>query len=129
MDVSGESIDTEGVSQQHLMTSITFRWVRDDNEDYWELEHVWDGVDIQHLADIGPPDQEWCQMNYNGERHVTFEMMENINIVLVQTILNWSCLDGNVGSQQIVWAGRFADSQQSSIFTNYSYFKGVSMHK
>jgi len=36
-------------------------------------------------------------------------MAEKINIILLQIIIDWGCLDGNVWSHQVVWSGSFAD--------------------
>ena len=74
------------------------------------MENVWDNVYIHQLEDIGKEaDYEWHPLNYHGEKDIQAAMSENMNIILQRTIIDWSGLDGNVWSPQIVWSGRFSD--------------------
>ena len=102
--------DNENVVQQHMISSVVFRWIETENGDEWKLENVWDNVYIHQLDDIGKEaDYEWHPLNYHGEKDIQAAMAENMNIILQRTIIDWSRLDGNVWSQQIVWSGSFTD--------------------
>lgn len=96
--------------QQHLIFSVAFRWIERDNGDEWELENISDNVSVRQLDDIGQkPNSEWHTVSYSGKRNIQAAMAENANIVLLRVIFDWSHLNGNVSSHQIVWSGNFAD--------------------
>jgi len=98
----------EGV--QHLFSSVVFRYC--SREDVWELLSIWDNVDISSLDDIALPEYyEWYPDDISAGVHdLRTDMVQNSNVVMLRTIMDWSRLDGRVGSMQIVWSGSFADS-------------------
>lgn len=109
-DFSQEECENQCAVQQHLISSVVFRWIELENGGEWELENIWDNVYARQLDDIGQkPTCEWHTVNYGGKRNIEAAMAENANIVLLRTIFDWSRPDGNVWSEQIVWSGSFAD--------------------
>ena len=102
-------VESEAV-QQHLISSVIFRLVTRSDEDYWELEDIWDSVNVSRLDDI--PRGENVEYHLNFENDIKSAMAENINIVLKRTIIDWSRQDGNVICAQIVWSGGFMECQR-----------------
>ena len=103
------SRENEGAVQQHMISSVTFRAIQRQSRRFWELENVWDNVNIRQLDDIGQkPNCEWLLPN-DSDDNIQAAMAENENVVLVRIIFDWSREDGNVFSKQVVWSGSFAD--------------------
>ena len=101
-------LNASDVQQQHLVSSVVFRRIETENRCVWELENVWDNVSVRRLDDIGQKAiYEWRPPNYSGQTNMEAAMAENMNIVLLRMIIDWSRPDGNVCSQQVVWSGTF----------------------
>jgi hypothetical protein len=103
----------EGV-QQHLISSVMFRYcTRGANRDEWVLQSIWDNVDIRNLDNIRSAEHyEWHPDIMNaGVDDLRTAMVENIHVVMLRTIMDWSRQDGRVGSLQIAWSGSFSDAR------------------
>ena len=102
-------VDRDGV-QEHLISSVIFRRVRRPHGDIWELEKIWDSVNVSHLDGI------WRAKNFeylvNYHNNIKTAMVENVNAVLRRAITDWSREDGNVITIQIVWSGNFMESKR-----------------
>jgi len=111
VDVVSHDVCLDSVSvQQHFISTVVFRCMRQENGHDWELESFSDHVDIGVLDEIGLAESESLQLKYKKE--VKISMAENIDIVLMRTINDWSGPDGNVWSLQIEWSGSFLDSRR-----------------
>jgi len=106
---------TEVIEQQHLISYVVFRCIRDGNGDIWELENITSNVDIAHLDHIRLTESFQgysLHTDPDEEANVKTAMAENPNFVLLRTILDWSREDGNVWSEQITWSGGFEECER-----------------
>jgi hypothetical protein len=114
--VSSHASEPTRENVQHLISSVVFRCIKQDDEDEWELDDIWDNVDIRRLDDIqfaGNYVLHIDQPDDDGEDvDVRTAMIENPNVVLLRTTVDWSREDGNVWSQRVVWTGSFTECQR-----------------
>jgi hypothetical protein len=70
-------------------------------------------VDILRLDEIPLAGEcEWQSLNYTGGPNVVkIAIVRDANVLLFQSIMDWSRLNGDVISQQIVWSGNFENCQ------------------
>jgi len=101
-------VESESV-EQHLISSVVFRVVfRGSDADQWELESIFDSVNLSQLVDIRTYEDYF--VSYDDD--IRTAMVENPNIVLSRTIIDWSREDGNVWSHQTIWSGCFVECQR-----------------
>jgi hypothetical protein len=110
--LSHEEVWDRDRAQQHLISSVVFRSMRHGNGDEWDFESSRENMDIADLDKIGLENDASNHGIYNDDQNdLKIAMTENIDTLLLRGIFDWSRLDGNVWSQQIVWSGSFANSQ------------------
>ena len=62
--------------EQPMISGIVLRCIREGNIDTWNLERIWDNVDINGIGD-----HELHALNYNVPGDVRLGMATNINVV------------------------------------------------
>lgn len=107
--INPDVVPLEGV--QHLISAVDFKPI---TQVQWQLACVWDNVDISRLDNIPLDDEyyEWFSppLYYRGQNNLRVMMAENINFILLRTMLECNHQNGHrVRSLQIVWSGNFAD--------------------
>jgi len=96
--------------RHNLISGVGFRCIGQADIYRWELESVWDSVEMNHIR--LSEDYEWRPvMSYNAQRDVKVSMQENIT-VWWRGIKDWNRKDGNILSQQILWSGSFSHSER-----------------
>ena len=96
--------------EQHMISGVALRCIRERNRDTWNLEKIWDNVDMNGVG--VDQDHELHSVNYNVHSDVRLGMAANINVVWYRVIKDWSRLDGNALSSHILWSGNFAESRR-----------------
>lgn len=75
--------------------------------------NILDSVNISYLDDIQKAENFDYYVNYEDDTDPPrIAMVQNLDVVLWRTIMDWSRQDGNVVSHQIIWSGSFADCER-----------------
>ena len=106
--------DEELLDRNHLISGIACRCVTRDNMDQWQLETIWENVDLSHIDIIlVAGEYEWLSLDGIANRNdVSTALIQDINAVLLRHVYDWSHPEGNVWCQHIVWSGNFADGER-----------------
>ena len=96
--------------EQHMISGVVLRCIRERNRDTWNLEKIWDNVDMNGVG--VDQDHELHSVNYNVHSDVRLGMAANINVIWYRVIKDWGRLDGNALSSHIFWSGNFAESRR-----------------
>jgi hypothetical protein len=110
--VRDQSSGTDSISQEASegsyhpkFSGIGFRFISEAGRNQWQYESKWDNV-YMHSIRVAE------DYNFADQRDLRIPVSENINTFWLRTIRNWSRVDGNVISLQILWAGKFSDSRR-----------------
>ena len=107
-----QSRESDGVSQaaegfeHYLISGVGHRCICEGDRYRWELENMWDTVDINHIRPA--EDYEWPS---NGQRDARVTTQETIT-VWWRMVKDWSRPDGNILSMQTLWCGNFSSHER-----------------
>lgn len=88
------------------MSGVGLRCISQADICHWQLENVWENVDINDIRVA--ENFEWGPLSFNDIRI----LMEEYTSVLWRLIKDWSRPDGNNLSMQFLWSGNFSASDR-----------------
>ena len=97
-DVSQLELAVEGF-ERHIISGVGLRGISQVNGLQWQLESIWDAVDINHITVA------------EDQRDARITTDENITIWW-RSVKDWSRPDGNILSIQTLWSGNFSYSER-----------------
>ena len=85
--------------ERHIISGVGLRCISQGDGFQWQLESIWDAVDINHITVA------------EDQRDARITTDENITIWW-RSVKDWSRPDGNILSIQTLWSGNFSYSER-----------------